>query len=147
VSLKQPAFGVGLGFYILSFFLIATGDSKGPTGRNFGFECAYLALEAPLTSTPFSPASDNYAPPFLYFSTLISGLINPVFLVFVTSAPVARGRRIANSLTFAVPAMTPFCWVVFHYFEVYPREGHFLWVAGTLLVVFSARKRILDKAE
>jgi hypothetical protein len=64
VSLKQALFRVGLVIYLLSFFLVATGDREGLTGRLRGYECAYFAVQSPLTSTPFSPDSADYAPPF-----------------------------------------------------------------------------------
>ncbi len=127
---------------MLSFFLVATGDPKGPTGRMRGYECAYLAVEATLTSTPFSSASADYAPPFLYLSILIGGLINPVFLGYTMLAFLKRKPRTARVLKFALLSMIPFCWVVFHSLQVYPREGHVLWVIGMLLVLFSSWKQV-----
>ena len=103
---------------MLSFFLVATGDPKGPTGRMRGYECAYLAVEATLTSTPFSSASADYAPPFLYLSILIGGLINPVFLGYTMLAFLKRKPRTARVLKFALLSMIPFCWVVFHSLQV-----------------------------
>jgi len=127
---------------MLSFFLVATGDSKGLTGRLRGYECAYFAVQSTLTSTPFSPANADYAPPFLYLSILISGLINPVFLSYTTLAFLKRKPRTARVLKFALLSMIPFCWVVFHSLEVYPREGHVLWVIGMLLVLFASWKQV-----
>jgi len=126
---------------MLSFFLVATGDPKGPTGRMRGYECAYLAVELTLTSTPFSPASADYAPPFLYLSILIGGLINPVFLGYTTLVFLKRKPETTRVLKFALLSMIPFCWVVFHFLEIYPREGHVLWVIGMLLVLFSSWKQ------
>jgi hypothetical protein len=131
--------------YVLSFFLVATGDPKGPLGRMRGYECAYLAVEATLTSTPFSPASADYAPPFLYLSILMSGLINPVFVGYATLAFLKRTPRIARVLKFALLSMIPFCWVVFYSLEVYPREGHVLWIIGMLLVLFSSWKLVAKR--
>ena len=102
----------------------------------WGYECAYLALESAIRSVSISPASADYTPPFLYFSILIAGLINPVFLVYTTLAYLKRNPRTARVLKCALLVMIPFCWVVFHYIEVYPREGHDLWVNGMLLVLF-----------
>ncbi len=116
--------------HVLWVIGIATGDPKGPTGRMRGYECAYLAVEATLTSTPFSSASADYAPPFLYLSILIGGLINPVFLGYTMLAFLKRKPRTARVLKFALLSMIPFCWVVFHSLQVYPREGHVLWVIG-----------------
>jgi hypothetical protein len=140
VSLNKTLFNLGLVIYVLSFFLFATGDRNGPTGRMTGYECAYLALESTL-STPFSPASADYSPPFLYLSILISGLINPVFLAYTTLAFLKRKPRVARVLKFAALLMIPFCWVAFHYLQVYPREGHVLWIIGMLLVLFSTWKQ------
>jgi hypothetical protein len=142
MSINQALFRLGLVIYLLSFFLVATGDPKGPTGRMRGYECAYLAVELTLTSTPFSPASVDYIPPFLYLSILIGGRINPVFLGHTTLAFLKRKPRTARVLKFALLAMIPFCWVVFHSLEVYPREGHVLWVIGMLLVLYSSSKQV-----
>ena len=141
MSLTQALFRLGLVIYMLSFFLVATGDPKGPTGRMRGYECAYLAVELTLTSTPFSPASADYAPPFLYLSILIGGLINPVFLGYTTLVFLKRKPETTRVLKFALLSMIPFCWVVFHFLEIYPREGHVLWVIGMLLVLFSIWKQ------
>ncbi len=40
-------------------------------------------------------------------------------------------------LRIVVILMIPFCWVVFHYESLHPREGHFVWIIGMLLVLFS----------
>ena len=146
MSVNQVLFRLGLGIFVLSFFLLATGDPKGWTGRLRGYECAYFAVQSPLTSTPFSPGSADYAPPFLYLSILISGLINPVFLGYTTLAFLKRKPRTTRVLKFALLSMIPFCWVVFHSLEVYPREGHVLWVIGMLLVLFSSWKQVPSRS-
>ncbi|MFZ0583682.1 MAG: hypothetical protein WA690_02605 [Candidatus Acidiferrales bacterium] len=143
MPLNKALFGLGLAIYILSFFLVATGDPEAlQTGRIKGYECAYLSLKCPITCTPFSPTSDNYAPPFLYLSILIGGLINPVFLSYTTLAILKRNSRAAHVLKFVLISMIPFCWVVFYSFEIYPREGHALWVIGMLLVLFASWKQV-----
>jgi hypothetical protein len=147
MSVNQVLFRLGLGIYVLSFFLLATEDSKGgwasgSAGPLRGYECAFFALKSPLTSTPFSPDSADYAPPFLYLSILISGLINPVFLGYTTLSFLKRKPQTTRVLKFALLAMIPFCWVVFHSLEVYPREGHVLWVIGMLLVLYSSSKQV-----
>ena len=45
-------------------------------------------------------------------------------------------------LKFVLISMIPFCWVVFYSFEIYPREGHVLWVIGMLLVLFASWKQV-----
>jgi hypothetical protein len=142
VSGRQVLFAVGLLIYALSFIMIATGDHGRPTGELNGLLCAYLPFEITFQDTPFSPKSASYDPPLLYFSILISGLINPVFLFYVALSSLKRMQRTARVLRFVVPAMIPFCWIVFHFLKVYPREGHIVWVVGMLLVIFSSRKNI-----
>jgi hypothetical protein len=146
VSLNKVPFRLGLVIYILSFFLVATGDREGLTGRMRGYECAYLSLECPVTCTPFSSTSANYTPPFLYLSILISGLINPVFLGYTTLTFLKRKPRTARVLKFTLLSMIPFCWVVFYFFNIYPREGHALWVIGMLLVLFSSWKQVPSRS-
>ena len=133
---------MGLIIYVLSFFLVATDNREGIVGRLRGYECAYSVVGVALTSTPFSPSSDDYVPPLLYISTLLSALINPVFLVNVALAFLRRAPRTARVLKFALPCMIPFCWVVLYNLEVYPREGHVFWVLGVLLVLFSSPKQV-----
>ena len=103
--------------------------------------CAYFASGLPLTDTPLRPDSVFYHLPFAYFSVLISGLINPAFLAYVILAGLKRKPRLQRVLRFALISMIPFSWVVFHFLQVYPREGHVLWVTGILLVLFSSLKR------
>jgi len=145
VSPNKALFRLGLVIYVFSFLLVATGDPKGPMGLR-GYECAHVAVELTLTSTPFSPASAYYSPPFLYLSILISGLINPVFLGYTTLAFLKRKPRTARVLKFVLLSMIPFCWFVFHSLEVYPREGHVLWVIGMLLVLFSSWKQVPSRS-
>jgi hypothetical protein len=137
MSVKQLLFGLGLLIYTLSLLLFATGDHKGVLGRLKGFECAYLAIASALDS-PFSAGSGVYPPVILYLSISMSGLINPVFLVYAALASLTRKPRIVRVLRLVLLSMIPFCWVVFHFLEVYPREGHVLWVIGMLFVLFSS---------
>jgi hypothetical protein len=148
VITDKVLYNVGLVLYVFSFFFVATGVSRGVMGRLMGYECAYLAVESSLTENPFSPNSSfaaTSAPVFVYLSTLISGLINPVFLTYVTLTSLKRAPRAARALRFALLAMIPFCWVVFYFLEVYPREGHVLWVMGMLLVLSSSWKRVYEQ--
>jgi hypothetical protein len=59
-----------------------------------------------------------------------------VLLGYTTLAFLKRKPRTTRALKFALLSMIPFCWVVFHFLEVYPREGHVFRVIGMLLVLF-----------
>ena len=149
MSVNKALYNVGLVIYVLSFFLVATGDSRGVIGRMTGYECAYLAVESSLTDNPFSPNSAvaaTSAPLFVYLSILICGLINPVFLIYVTLTSLKRTPRAARVLKFVLLSMIPFSWIVFHFLAVYPREGYVLWVIGMLLVLLSSWEQISEQA-
>jgi hypothetical protein len=141
VTINLTLFRTGLVLYALSFLLVAAADPQGVISPLRGYGCAYLALEGGLTHTPFPKSSDNYVRPFEYFSTLIAGLINPVFLVYVTLVFLEQKPQAAKVLRYLLLAMIPFCWTDFHFVKLYPREGHFVWVAGMLLVIFSSWKQ------
>ncbi len=64
-----------------------------------------------------------------YLALVISGLINPLFLVILTLAAMGYQQAVAI-LRIILLLMIPFCWVVFYSHPLYPREGHFLWVLG-----------------
>jgi hypothetical protein len=75
--------------------------------------------------------------PFDYLGVLLSGWINPTFLIAAGFASFRPSARITRILGITTLAMIPFCWVVFYYHHFYPREGHFVWIAGMLLVFFA----------
>jgi len=79
------------------------------------------------------------ARPLEYVAFLISGWINPLFVIATILASSARRQLLARVLRSIVVVMIPFCWIVFYYDNLYPREGHFLWIAGMLLVLFADR--------
>lgn len=63
-----------------------------------------------------------------FLCLMISGWINPVFLLYLVM-PTALLRRM-------VLCVIPLCWIFFFYERLIPREGHFLWLLGMLLVLF-----------
>ena len=74
---------------------------------------------------------------FDFLSVLLSGWINPVVLITVIFLIRGRPQRLVAGMRIVVILMIPFCWVVFHREGVYPREGHFVWIAGMLVNLFS----------
>ena len=118
----------GLVLYILSFGLKAVADMRG-------WQCAVGAFGLPwralLAATHF-PESTTVG----WVALLVSGWINPVFLVFVVQ--MVRGRhRSASALRIAVLFMVCSCWFVLGVFGLHPREGFALWVTGMVLVLSS----------
>ncbi|MGC2419987.1 MAG: hypothetical protein WA434_19755 [Candidatus Acidiferrales bacterium] len=72
-----------------------------------------------------------------HLSLFMSGCVNPVFLVAAALGFSGGHQRSMAVLRIVVILMIPFCWIVFHYESMYPREGHFVWIIGMLLVLFS----------
>ncbi len=121
---------IGLLLYVVSFFLVAIVHSfTGIAVR--GYSCATSAL-----FSPWEPDA-TFDGRFDFLSTLISGWINPVFLITAIFVFLGRPHRLIAVMRVLVVVMVPFCWVVFHYEGVYPREGHFGWIVGMLLALFS----------
>jgi hypothetical protein len=121
--------------YSTSFFLVAVARFEQATSASRGYYCAFLALVLPLRY-PFQTGGP-FIDRFEYFSLLISGLTNPVFLTYVALVSTGRNGRAVRALRIILPLMLPFCWVVFHYQDFWPREGYFLWIFGMLVVLLS----------
>jgi hypothetical protein len=116
--------------YIASFFLVAIAIPD----RIPGYTCAYIALLLPWSSDGFKMLRDG---PIDYFSVLISGLINPVFivtLILLWLKPRGRARTVLGTV---LVLMFGACWVVFYRMHIQPRTGYFLWTGAMLVVLFS----------
>jgi hypothetical protein len=74
-----------------------------------------------------------------FVSLLVSGLVNPVFLTTVFLILIDSRRRMVVVLRLVIVGMIPFSWLFFATSpqQISPREGHALWVAGMLLVLFA----------
>lgn len=127
---------VGLLIYTISFTLLAFAGGGGRPVRGYGI--AILALIIPWQQSPFSPAWIFHERVFDYIAILISGWINPLFLMIVTFVLLRRYQRAVAITRIILLLMIPFCWVVFYYHHFYPREGYFLWLFGMVLVLFTS---------
>jgi|WetSurMetagenome_2_1015567.scaffolds.fasta_scaffold247823_1 hypothetical protein len=130
-------FFAGSVLYIGSFFLMAVYFTKGQgilLDPLRGWECANIALVHPWESSALSNLSDA---PFAWTALMLSGLINPIFLLTAIRVWRQGARREFLTLAVIVLIMIPFCWVVFHDAGLRPREGYFLWILGMILVLFS----------
>ena len=101
-----------------------------------GYNCARLALGLPWGPNLFGHQGLFEDRPLDYLGVLLSGWINPAFLIATFFASFRPSARITRILAIVTLAMIPFCWVVFYDYHFYPREGHFVWIAGMLLVLF-----------
>jgi hypothetical protein len=140
VSLQLKVFWTGLAIYIVSFFLLATGGSSSPgDARLPGFFCALYALVLPWYHNPLGHQGIFEGEYLEYFSLLIGGWINPIFLITAFFDLTDLHPRAAAIMRILVIVMIPFCWVFFYYGRdlYHPREGHFVWVFGMLMTLFS----------
>jgi hypothetical protein len=134
-------FRIGLLLYFLSFLLVAVAGPRVHSGPAFGYYCAFYSLFIPLVQAKaWVEGNATVFGTMEVLSMAVSGMINLVFLTVVFLVLFKRAQLttgVANFLRFLVLAMIPFCWIVFHFEALYPREGHFLWIVGMLLVLFS----------
>lgn len=137
MSRKKTLFGAGLALYAVSFAIAAVADMPGHHGSDPGWVAAITAIWVPLAFHPYEAGGWLFHDTKLaYVSILIGGLINPLFLVILTLA-VKGYQRAVTVLRIILLLMIPFCWVAFYLYRSYPREGHFLWILGMVLVLFS----------
>jgi|SRR5579872_2319539 len=133
---RSRIFWVGLLIYAASFFLIALGGSPGPC---YGFYAAFYAFILPWNNHPIGPGG-IFDSKLEWLSLLLSGWINPIFLTAAFLDLTGIHKRAFAILRVVVVLVTPFCWIFFvcsH--DYYPREGHFIWILGMLVVLFSRK--------
>lgn len=133
---RRHILGIGLLLYASSFFLVAVIDLGSWHLDAMGYECALIALGQPWTANALRQGWVLFHD-FEYVSLLISGWINPLFLVALALAFSGRHRQAYVILRIVWASMIPFCWIVFLYMRFLPREGHFVWIAGMFLALFS----------
>ncbi len=126
---------IGMVLYVVSFFL--TGVKDAHTSANAagisGYGCAYIALVFSLSGDGLRELHND---PFEYFAVLVSGWINPVFLI--TMVLLAKpGRRLGPVLRIVLLFMFAACWIVFRNEHIVPCAGYFLWTAAMLLALFA----------
>ena len=132
---------VGIGLYALSFFLVSV---YGVGTRGYG--CAIAAFMGPFLAVGMPSDSGEFfdGNPLGFVALFVSGLVNVAFLLALFLKFKRDGRAFAVA-RIAVLAMIPSSWAVFVMLPAFPREGHFFWVAGMFLALFSdefaARRR------
>jgi hypothetical protein len=132
---------IGLMIYAASFLLMGVGSPIRGSGGIPAWLCAVFALVDPFTS-PRIPNSPIYQHGTIeYVAMELSGCVNLVVLAFVGLVLFGRSPWIANVFRIMSPLMIPFSWLIFHYENLFPREGHDLWIIGIVLLVLFGRSR------
>jgi hypothetical protein len=141
-------FGLGVSLYVGAFWLPAVVDPpavvKPPAVAQpkavplRGYDCALVTSIQIWTHEYRSLIHEE---PLNYISLMISGWINPLFLVSMVLILIRRAQKAISILRIAILLMIPFCWIVFYNLKVRPLEGHFLWILGMVMVLFADRFR------
>jgi hypothetical protein len=129
---------VGLAMFAYSFKLPAIKEIPKPgaaaTNTLIGYNCAALALRLPWGKEGITFLHSD---PLAYFSVLISGWINPVFLLALIFLLVKPGSRINRVFLILLPLMFISCWIVFQKIHFSAFTGFYVWMCGILLSLFS----------
>jgi hypothetical protein len=123
----------GILMFAVSFILPAVSQSGSSTGIP-GIVCATNTLRVPWTK---DGTSLLHQAPVQFFSILLSGWINPLFLVSLLVILIKPRWIVVSLLRYAVTLMFIACWVVFYQIHLSPRQGYFLWMFGILLALYS----------
>jgi hypothetical protein len=135
--LRWLALLAGLALFAVSFNMVAVKDasSKGNTAGILGYKCATLSLSAPWGGS--DSVKMRHDSPIQWFSLLISGWINPAFILGLLVMFVAPNQRWAVVLRCLVALMFVFCWIFFYKVHLAPLQGYYLWMTGILLALLS----------
>lgn len=123
---KRLLLWTGIAAFVTSFFLIAVQDDSLR-----GWQCAWITLAWMWRST----AALIQEKPIAWIATVLSGLVSPAFLIAISMILWNKFHRLARILSVTALVLVPATWVVFHYYNLVPREGYYLWVGSMLLIV------------
>jgi hypothetical protein len=126
---------VALIVFAISFFLPAIWIPHVSLHTATGYWCAYVTLVSPWTADGLR---DLPTAPVKYFAILLSGWVNPLFLISMVLSQRERTRRLSRTLRTVVLFLMPACWAVFFTQNVYPFVGYLIWTAAIIAVLFSA---------
>jgi hypothetical protein len=120
--------------FTISFFLPAIWIPQVTPHTQTGYWCAYATLVSPWTADGLK---DLHTAPVEYFAVLLSGWINPLFLISMLLSRREKTRRLSRILRAIVLCLLPACWVVFATERVYPFVAYFIWTAAMITALFS----------
>jgi hypothetical protein len=125
---------VGFCIFVTAFFLPACHvGGRGTFAENvWGWECAKIAIQA-------TPSLFEKPNPFISFHdtllTAMSGWINPLILLYVSFCFARKFFRVRRILAMAILVCLAATWIFFAIAHFIPLIGHFLWIAGALLIL------------
>ena len=118
----------GLAIFILAFFEQAVARE----GQNYaGWKCASIAMS--FAQNLVMKHGGNHES-FEYL-TALSGLINPLIVFTLLASPIRALRILRQIFAVLVVVCMIATWVLFSQQHIVPLTGHFLWIAGALLIL------------
>ena len=126
---------IALAAFVASFFLPAIHE-RTVVGDVQGYFCAWITIAYPWASGAMQELRAN---PVEFTAIVVSGLINPVFLITLASLERNKNKKAGETLRIVVLCMFPACWVVLFMNHYYPKAGYFLWASAMLVALFSKR--------
>ena len=136
-TVRWILFLAGIALFAFSFTLPAIRETAKPGATPNvmqGYDCAVTALLVPWGKDGFTIMRSD---PLSYFSILLSGWINPLFVLAVIFVLVRRAWRINSAFRIVVSLLFIFCWVVFFKIHFRADTGYWVWMAGVLLALWS----------
>lgn len=121
--------------FLISFFLPAIWIPHVTPHTATGYWCAWVTFVSPWTADGLR---DLPTAPTKYFSILLSGWINPLFLISMVLSRRESTRRLSRTLRTVALCLMPACWIVFYTQGVYPFVAYFIWTAAMIVALFSA---------
>jgi len=122
--------------FVASFFLTAVNNINEPNASGVpGYLCAFMAIEVPWGPVGANMLSNE---PLKFLAILLSGWINPIFLIAMILLLWKRTRRLGAFLRIVVLIILPSCWIVFSSERIRPRAGYFLWTIAIVMALFSS---------
>jgi hypothetical protein len=125
---------IALLIFAASFFLPAIWIPHVTSHTTTGYWCAYVTLVSPWTADGLK---DLTSAPLQYFAILLSGWINPLFLIGMLLSRREKTRKLSRILRTVVLCLFPACWIVFATEHVYPFVAYFIWTAAMITALFS----------
>ena len=130
----------GLALFAYSFMQPAVKEASAAPGSvgMRGYTCATVTLLTPWGKDGATILHDS---PADYFSVLISGWINPAFLLVLIFTLIRPASTVAGVLCVIVLLMFAACWVIFIRHHFVALTGYYLWMGGIILALGAAKFR------
>jgi hypothetical protein len=131
---------VGVVVFVAAFFLPAVRDAhtgSGPgSGPMSGWMCATVAISASAGILHLTSGTMQGKDILGMLCLILSGWVNPLVVLYLFFCIWRRFVRIRRVLAVAILICFVATWIFFVKAPMVPLIGHFLWVAGALMILF-----------